>query len=66
MHATQKASVGMYSSCDCLLSLKILFVYFLALIAIPTSSFNYLFLIFFYCMSATIYSKYRWEVPKFA
>ena len=32
-HATQKASVGMYNGCDYLfkLSLKILFVYFLAL-----------------------------------
>ena len=27
-HASQKASVGMYSDCDYLLSLKILFVYF--------------------------------------
>ena len=59
-HATQKASVGMYSGCDYLLSLKILFVYFLALRTIPTSSFNFiqlflhLFLFFFYCMSATI------------
>ena len=30
-YATQKASVGMHSGCDYLLSLKILFVYFLAL-----------------------------------
>ena len=31
MLRTQKASVGMYSGCDYLVSLKILFVYFLAL-----------------------------------
>ena len=69
-HATQKASVGMYSGCDYLLSLKILFVCFFG-IAIPTSSFNFiqlflhLFLFFFYCMSATIYINFR-EVQKFA
>ena len=69
----KKVSVGMYSGCDYLLSLKILFVYFLALPSLlhPSILFNYFytcFCSFFYCMSATIYiySKYRWEVPKFA
>ena len=69
-HATQKASVGMYSDCDYLLSLKILFVCFLALPSLLHPSI--LLIVFtlvsviFYCMSATIYIKYRWEVPKFA
>ena len=36
------ACVGMYSGCDYVLSLKILFVCFLALIAIPISSFNFI------------------------
>ena len=41
-HATQKASVGMYSGYDCLLSLKILFVCFLALPSLlhPSILFN--------------------------
>ena len=41
-HATQKASVGMYSGCDYLLSLKILFVCFLALPSLlhPSILFN--------------------------
>ena len=48
-HATQKASVGMYSGCDYLLSLKILFVYFLALPSLlhPSILFLHLFLFFF-------------------
>ena len=59
-HATQKASVGMYSGCDYLLSLKILFVYFLALPSLlihPSILFNCFytcFCSFLYCMSATI------------
>ena len=70
IHATQKATVGMYSSFDYLLSLvRILFG-----IAIPTSSFNFIqlflhLILFFFIVSATItllYNKYRWEVPKFA
>ena len=62
-----QASVGMYSGCDYLLSLKILFVCFLALPSLlhPSILFN-CFYTFFYCMNATIYIKYRWEVPKFA
>ena len=43
--ATQKTSVGMYSGCDTL-SLQTLFVYFLALAAIHTSSFNFIQLFF--------------------
>ena len=41
-HATQKASVGMYYGCDYLLSLKIEFVYFLALPSLlhPSILFN--------------------------
>ena len=44
-HATQKASVGMYSGCDYLLSLQILFVYFLALPPLlhPSILFNYFY-----------------------
>ena len=46
-HATQKASVGMYNGCDYLfkLSLKILFVYFLALSSLlhPSILFNYFY-----------------------
>ena len=70
-HASQKASVGMYSGCDHLLSLKILFVCFLALPSLlhPSILFNCFTLVsvLVYCMSATIlYIKYRWEVLKFA
>ena len=67
-HATQKASVGMYSGCDYLLSLKILFMCFLPSLLHPSILFSCFYTCFcsFYCMSATIYIKYRWEVPKFA
>ena len=48
--ATLKASVGMYSGCD-MLSLQILFVYFLALLhpSILFNCFLYFLLFFFYC-----------------
>ena len=56
----RKASVGMYSGCDYLLSLKISFVYFLALSSLlpPSILFNCFTLVsvLFYCMSATIVS----------
>ena len=45
----KKASVGMYSGCDYLLSLKILFVYFLALPSLlhPSILFNCFILVLF-------------------
>ena len=55
----EKTSVGMYNGCDTL-SLQTLFVYFLALHAIPTSSFNFIQLFFYlflqeqFCMMSTI------------
>ena len=47
-HANQKPSVGMYSGCDYLLSLKILFVCFLALPSLlhPSILFNYFYTCF--------------------
>ena len=58
-----KASVGMYSGCDYLLSLKNL-VCVLYGIAIPTSTFNfilYLFLFFFIAWVQLLYSEHRWS-----
>ena len=43
---TQKASVGMYSGCDKLSRLQIMFVHVLFDPAIPTSSFNFIQLFF--------------------
>ena len=65
-HATQKASVGMYSGCDYLLSLKILFVCFLALPSLlhPSILFNCFYTCFCYCMSATICDRI-WENPAY-
>ena len=65
-HATQKASVGMYSGCDYLLSLSVCFLALPSLLH-PSILFNCFTLVsvLFYCMSANIYIKYRWEVPKF-
>ena len=69
-HATQKASVGMYSGCDYLLSLIILLYAFWH--CHPYFILQFYSIVFtlvsvlFYCMSATLYIKYRWEVLKFA
>ena len=63
MLRTQKASVGMYSGCDYLVSLKILFVYFLTLSSLlpPSILFNCFYTCF--CSFLLHECNYRWEVP---
>ena len=61
-HATQKASVGMYSGCDYFLSLKILFVYFLALPSLLHPSIIFILVSILFLLHERNYNKYKKEL----